>query len=642
MIADVALPYPLSHPFSYRVPEKWRPYLFISQRVLVPFRERKVKGYIVDLKEGETSELKEIVEPIDFFPFMPPTLYALIEWMRDYFIIPHGILMKYALSDIMNIDDFLVIKSKNVPKLEGLTLRKAYSKYGKDLIFSLSSLGKIEFRDIFFELSFPMQSQNRNNKDYKRTLYIGPIEKRLEMYINEVESVIRRGENCLIFCPSYSLSGKLIHDFIKRYYPEKVLWFGQETKKKDRIKTYFTLAYFGGYIVLSNVMGLFLPANNLGLIIVERPEDESFIMNTRFSINVADCAMKRSELEFSNLLVGSIAPPLSFIHKKEFFSELKREVVPNFGIKTLPKKGADEISSLKVVTSIISEAIKKNQSVAVYIPRKHYSGKIVCMECNEVLSCDTCGSNLSSSKEKNSFFCPKCEETLKFRDRCSQCGSSFLALQALGVEFIKEFLICEFPSLNFHLVTSAEDLAIEGHQNPLVVIGTKNLSFLYGKSFENLVILNLKELKKIWKYKAYEKMYELIMNLVDSLKPNVIYFVGTKKDDIEIQYLLDTEKYYNEELKKRTELDFPPSKRLILMEIARKDKEKLDILRKKMEDYLQNQKLNGYIFGYNWQRKKKGYTLRIILKGLTEELTSKIFPLFDLYGVTVKTDPDTV
>jgi len=646
MIAHVALPYPLSRPFSYNVPSKWENYLFESQRVLVPFGEKKIRGFIVSLEDGNDPQLKEIIEPIDLFPIITPPLLKLIYWIKDTFIIPIGVILKYALSNALNLEDFLLIRTEAYPEIEGLSLKKAYQIHGREKIFSFFSSGKIELRDIFFGDRFPLPEAENVKGEINGFLNVSPFEKRIRNYLSEIEKTLRQDQSCLFLVPPYNLSGRQIYELLSASCPGRVFWLGKETKSKERMKIYFALNSHSGYVVLSNVIGLFLPIRRLGLVIIERPEDESFVVDSRFSINVADSAMKRSEIEEVSLIVGSVAPPFSTIRASRKLLLLK-ENINSFDLQVEKEQG--EKSDFANIVGQLYQAIKRKESVAIFVPRKYYGGRIKCMECKRILSCSKCGTKLSFSKKIEAFFCPECEASYRADLRCPSCGSPYVALGLIGSEFIVDLIKQNFPKVDVHLVTSEslseenlETLEKKGKDESFILVGTNVLSFMYKIRVDNLFVVASKELKKIWKYRAYEKFYQTVMNLVDSLKPKRLLILGAKKDDLEVQYLLEPERFYAEELKKREEIGFPPYNRLVLIQLSRNDKTKLEMAKKNLENRLKTYGLEPYIFGHRISRHKKGFVLKMILVGLTEENAYKLFPLFDLYGVTIRVDPDVI
>lgn len=643
MIAHVALPYSVSRLFSYKVPKKWQPFIFKSQRVIVPFRERKIKAYVVALEEGEDPQLKEILEPVDIVPHLPNSLLDFIEWMRDYFVVPYGVLLKYALSDFVMFEDFLEIETSEDPFLDGMNLQNAYKKYGKEKVFSLFFSGRIKLKDVFFKSPYPV-TERKKEKQISRSLRIEPYEERLKAYLNAIDGAIKNNENCLFFVPPFSLSGKLIYDFLRKHYPECVFWYGKEIRKKERAKIHFALRNRAPYIVLSNIAGLFLPISKLGLIIVERPEDESYTINTRFSINVAESALKRSEMEGISILVGSASPPLSFIYKSGFFTELKEEKIHNFFLHApLSQDKPDEEKVIQSIKTIVAYALKRKESIAIFTPRKHYSGRLFCMECKKTLTCSRCGAFLCLSKKDGGIVCPQCEENFSRKEATCTCGSFLITMRSKGAEFIKEILEKEIGSAKVQLVTSEtiNEEILNQIEKPFVFLGSKVLSFFYNLNAENLIIANWKELKRIWNYKAYEKIQQLFINLLDALKPKNIFILDTKIGDFEKELLLKPALFRKKELKKRIELNFPPAKRLVMIQFMRKDKEKLEIIRKKLEEYLRKEGLSGHIYGHKFENSKGRFLYKVVLSGLSEMDTFKLFPLFDLYGVNIKVDPES-
>ena len=78
LIADVAVPVPLGHPFSYEVPADLRHRVGPGKRVLCAFGPRSALGVVLDVGEREIdfdpSKLKPIAAVIDEEPVLPAEL----------------------------------------------------------------------------------------------------------------------------------------------------------------------------------------------------------------------------------------------------------------------------------------------------------------------------------------------------------------------------------------------------------------------------------------------------------------------------------------------------------------------------------------------------------------------------------------
>jgi primosomal protein N' (replication factor Y) (superfamily II helicase) len=86
---DVALPVPLDTAFSYRVPEGMEP--AVGGRVLVPFRQQRMSGVVVDLHDRKpTVQTKNVVSVLDPAPVLDAHLMRLGKWIADYYLGPLG------------------------------------------------------------------------------------------------------------------------------------------------------------------------------------------------------------------------------------------------------------------------------------------------------------------------------------------------------------------------------------------------------------------------------------------------------------------------------------------------------------------------------------------------------------------------
>jgi primosomal protein N' (replication factor Y) len=80
---------PLDTAFSYRVPEGMA--LAVGGRVLVPFRQQRMSGIVVDLHDRKPSVVtKNVVSVLDPVPVLDEQLMRLGKWIADYYLAPLG------------------------------------------------------------------------------------------------------------------------------------------------------------------------------------------------------------------------------------------------------------------------------------------------------------------------------------------------------------------------------------------------------------------------------------------------------------------------------------------------------------------------------------------------------------------------
>jgi primosomal protein N' (replication factor Y) len=86
---DIALPVPLDMVFTYRVPADAAP--IVGGRVLVPFRQKRMTGIVVDLHDRSPSvATKSILSVLDTTPVLDEQLLRLGQWVADYYLAPPG------------------------------------------------------------------------------------------------------------------------------------------------------------------------------------------------------------------------------------------------------------------------------------------------------------------------------------------------------------------------------------------------------------------------------------------------------------------------------------------------------------------------------------------------------------------------
>ncbi len=100
----IAVTLPIKGTFTYAVPRHLKSRAVIGCRALVPFKNRKVIGYILE-KQAETDQfkLKEILDVLDPAPLFPEQMVPFFEWMAKYYIHPIGSVIQSALPAGLNI-----------------------------------------------------------------------------------------------------------------------------------------------------------------------------------------------------------------------------------------------------------------------------------------------------------------------------------------------------------------------------------------------------------------------------------------------------------------------------------------------------------------------------------------------------------
>ncbi|HXB99424.1 MAG TPA: primosomal protein N' [Terriglobales bacterium] len=89
LFCDVALAVPLDMVFTYAIPPGMEP--AVGGRVLVPFRQQRLSGIVVELHDRPPQiKIKKVIEALDVAPVLDEQLLKLGKWIADYYLAPVG------------------------------------------------------------------------------------------------------------------------------------------------------------------------------------------------------------------------------------------------------------------------------------------------------------------------------------------------------------------------------------------------------------------------------------------------------------------------------------------------------------------------------------------------------------------------
>ena len=137
-IIMVAVCAPVENLYTYSVPDDLWPDIEIGKRVLAPFNNREVIGYIIDIVTDDNDrdyELKDITDILDDSPLFNGNMVPFFRWISDYYLCPVGMVIQSALPGGLNVLPFksATITDKGLAALEESSLKSEYKKILKQI-----------------------------------------------------------------------------------------------------------------------------------------------------------------------------------------------------------------------------------------------------------------------------------------------------------------------------------------------------------------------------------------------------------------------------------------------------------------------------------------------------------------------------
>ncbi|MBV6477669.1 MAG: primosomal protein N' [Ignavibacteria bacterium] len=432
-----------------------------------------------------------------------------------------------------------------------------------------------------------------------------------EIYINSIKEVLKYGKSALVLVPEISLTPQLIHRFRKNF-KERIGIIHSKIPDGEKFDTLHGICSGEIKIVIGARSALFAPLKNIGLIVVDEEHDSSYKQENSPRYNGRDSAVYRAMLNSAVVILGSATPSFESYHnavsgKFELLSLPLRATsinMPEIEIVDLLKKEIEEEDVLdffkildkqirvkflsKDLIFEIGKRLEKKESVIILQNRRGYHAYIECHNCGKVEMCPRCNISLTFHKAFNLMKCHYCGFSRKFDGICSSCGSTFLIPMGAGTERVEEELMKIFPRaiikrMDSDVLTSKkqfQQILKDFYDKKIdILTGTqlisKGLDFpevtLVGVVNADIGLLNPD-------FRATEKTFQILTQVSGrsgrSYKKGEVLIQTNHSDYFVFDKIKnhDYKGFYEQEIKFREKLNYPPFSRLAIIESKSADK----------------------------------------------------------------------
>lgn len=503
--------------FTYHVPSNVEDNLLIGKRVLVPFSNRTVEGFVLgyDAKTDD-YEIKDIIKIIDDEPVLNDELIILGIYMSKKYLCPlincyQSMLPKALKAGVKNgggIKKLLYVKlNDNVinadvkvkRQLEIIDFLKDNKEVLKSSIRSKSSLGKLikkgivleyykeTYRKVETELDrkeiLLTKEQNLVSKTIKSylnkqlvTLLYGVTGSgKTEVYIDVVKEVVKSGKSAIILVPEISLTPQITARF-KGVFKDEIAILHSSLSDGERYDEYRKIIRKEVSVVIGARSAIFAPLNNIGIIIIDEEHSESYKQENNPRYSTLDIAVERSKTHECPVILGSATPKIeSYARAKKGYYQLL-ELPSRVNNKPLPKVSIvdmkKEIRKGNVIFSDelrnkINDRLIKKEQVMLLLNRRGYANYLTCNNCGFVFKCPNCDITLTYHKTSGMMRCHYCGYASKKLEVCPACKEKSIKQMGVGTEKLEEKIKEEFPLAKV-LRMDADATSKKGSHNKII------------------------------------------------------------------------------------------------------------------------------------------------------------------------------
>ncbi len=440
--AQVAVPLPVQDPFTYLLENGFSDTAKVGSRVLVPFKNREIQGYIVGMdQEPAAGKIKPVKELIDAEPVLDAVFLELAKWMSEYYFCSWGEAIENMLPKSVKLGrkqgDFADAAPQETKPEDFVTPTDfeltQEQVHALDLICKFSETGR-----------------------YHPVLLHGVTGSgKTEVYIRAIKHGLAKGKGAICLVPEIALTTQ-IRDFFQGHFSGLLEIIHSRLTDRERMLAWLRIREGKSRVVLGPRSALFAPVENLGLIMVDEEHENSYKQAETPRYHVRETAKKRAELENAVLILGSATPSLETMREANEGRITKVVLTKRVVNRELPLvrivdlKREIEIHRKLSIFSFplqkeVAASLEKKESVLLLLNRRGFATQVQCLGCGQIVQCRHCRVSMTYHQTKKILLCHYCNFQTKLEDRCPSCQAGVLKYVGWGTEKIESEIARFFP-----------------------------------------------------------------------------------------------------------------------------------------------------------------------------------------------------
>lgn len=411
-----------------------------------------------------------------------------------------------------------------------------------------------------------------------------------EVYIKLINEARKCNKSALVLVPEITLTTHLASRFKGAFGDDIAIWHSN-LRQSYRSKIWRMIKNREISIVIGARSALFLPLQDLGLIILDEEHDTSFKQNgTAPRYHARDAALIRGMKANAPVLLGSATPSIeshynaatnkfNYLEMKERFASSKPPKMHIVDLKKAWKSGKKSNNLYSdLLLGKIQEKTENGEQVLLLQNRRGYSNFMLCSNCSWTPRCRNCDVTLTYHKTSKNLVCHYCNYIDKLPSECPECGSENFIFPGFGTQKAETLLENILPDLSIARM-DADTTRKKGSLKKLlnsfdrkeidILIGTQMIA--KGLDFHNVTlvgVLNADIGLSLPDFRARERVFQLLHQVAGRVgrgdKRGEVVIQTFQPDDFTIKCAMtgDIETFKNREYSERNETGYPPFSRM--------------------------------------------------------------------------------
>ena len=433
-----------------------------------------------------------------------------------------------------------------------------------------------------------------------------------EVYLRAADYVLRQGRQVLVLVPEIALTAQIVQRF-QAWFQNEVAVVHSKLSQNERGDVWYKMRTGEANVLIGVRSAVFAPFKNLGLVIVDEEQENSYKQEERPAYHAREVARCRCKNNGAVLLLGSATPSLETYYRAVSGSigHLKLtfrpggSVLPAVDVVDMREELAQKnysVISRKLRREIVA-AVHAGQQAVVLLNRRGYSTFVMCRDCGETLTCPHCAVSLVYHADEQVMRCHYCGNTYPIPQTCPACGSRRIKYFGSGTQKAEQE-ISRMPGVRVLRMDQDSTAAKLAHEEIIscfvkkeanVLLGTQMVAKGHDIPDVTLVgILAADSALNLPDFRASERGFALLTQAAGRAgrgdKPGrvVLQTYDPENEVINFAKKQDYETFAQRELIQRRALHYPPYGEIIKLTVIDKNEKKAWELGDEVTMFLRN------------------------------------------------------
>ncbi len=444
-----------------------------------------------------------------------------------------------------------------------------------------------------------------------------------QLYIKLIEEQVRKGKQVLYMLPEIALTSQVIRR-LQKHFGGYIGIYHSKFSQNERVEIWHKVKTGELKVILGARSSVFLPYQDLGLVICDEEHDTSFKQQEPAPrYNGRDAAIYFAALFKAKVVLGSATPSIEsyynavngkygLVELAQRYGDFQLPPIDIIDTKKVEQKDRSKVMLSPQLQQAIKEVLERNRQVILFQNRRGYDPYQVCSVCGWIPQCKYCDVSLTYHKITNKLLCHYCGTTYPPVHTCMACGSHQFVQRNFGTEKIEEQLQEIFPEskvarMDIDTVRgkNAHDVLIQQFEQKRIDILVGTQMVVKGLDFDNVDLVGILDADGLLHFadfrvneRAFQLMEQVSGRAGRKQATGKVVVQTTQPSHPVLQYVKqhDYKKMFADEIDKRKHFAYPPFSRTIQLTFKHKFREVVERAAQQFADSLKN-KYGDYIIG---------------------------------------------